>query len=146
MNDTGSLRGLGAVADGPLPDLVGTGGEERAQVQRLTHGDDGLGQSRRSTNVLALLVNLRLGLETRETLFEADGDGNDGVTSGVLLDPLGNLGKVLVLLANVVPLAQVDEVDDGLGGKKEEGVDCLNLKLALALYKTWKLWCRKWSR
>jgi len=46
----------------------------------------------------------------------------------MLLDPLGNLGKMLVLLADVVPLRQVDKVDDGLGRQEEERVDDLNLK------------------
>jgi hypothetical protein len=45
----------------------------------------------------------------------------------VLLDPLGNLREVLVLLPDVVALAQVDEVDDGLGSEEEEGVDGLDL-------------------
>lgn len=40
----------------------------------------------------------------------------------MLLDPFSNLGKVLVLLSDVVALAQVDEVDDGLGGEEEEGL------------------------
>lgn len=45
----------------------------------------------------------------------------------MLLDPLRNLGKVLVLLADVVLLAKVDEKDNRLSRKKEEGVDKLDL-------------------
>jgi hypothetical protein len=45
----------------------------------------------------------------------------------VLLDPGSNLGQILVLLANVVLLAEVDEVDDRLGRKEEERVDDLDL-------------------
>lgn len=45
----------------------------------------------------------------------------------MLLDPCSNLGQVLVLLADVVLLAEVDEVDDGLGRKEEERVDDLDL-------------------
>lgn len=45
----------------------------------------------------------------------------------MLLDPLGNLRKVLVLLPDVVALTEVDQVDDGLGGKEEERVDDLDL-------------------
>jgi hypothetical protein len=45
----------------------------------------------------------------------------------VLLDPGSDLGQVLVLLADVVLLAKVDEVDDGLGRKEEERVDDLDL-------------------
>jgi hypothetical protein len=46
----------------------------------------------------------------------------------VLLDPVGNLGEMLVLLANVVLLAKVDEEDDRLGRKEEERVDNLDLE------------------
>lgn len=45
----------------------------------------------------------------------------------MLLDPFGNLGQVLVLLAEVVFLAEIDQVDDGLGRQKEERVNHLNL-------------------
>jgi len=45
----------------------------------------------------------------------------------VLLDPCSDLGEVFVLLPDVVALAQVDEVDDGLGCEEEEGVDGLDL-------------------
>lgn len=45
----------------------------------------------------------------------------------MLLDPFGNLGQVLVLLAKVVFLAEIDQVDDGLGRQKEERVNYLNL-------------------
>lgn len=45
----------------------------------------------------------------------------------MLLDPFGNLGQVLVLLADIVFLAEIDQVDDGLGRQKEERVNHLNL-------------------
>lgn len=38
-----------------------------------------------------------------------------------------DLGEPLVLFADVVSLAQVDQVDDGLGSEQHEGVDDLNL-------------------
>ena len=37
----------------------------------------------------------------------------------MLLNPLGNLGQMLVLLPDIVLLAEIDEVDDGLGCKKK---------------------------
>jgi hypothetical protein len=52
----------------------------------------------------------------------------------VLLDPLGDLGEVLVLLPNVVALTQVNEVDDRLGSEEEEGVDGLDLCEAKSAY------------
>jgi hypothetical protein len=54
-------------------------------------------------------------------------DGNDWVTRGVCLDPFGDLGEMLVLLADVVLLAQVDKSNDGLGREEEERVDVLDL-------------------
>jgi hypothetical protein len=50
----------------------------------------------------------------------------------VLLDPLSDLGKMLILLADVVLLAEVDEVDDRLGSKQEKGVNDLDLCFTLA--------------
>ena len=128
MNDTGGLGSLGAVTDGPLADLIGTGSEERAEVKGLAHLDDDLGQSGLGANLLALLSNLGVSLEAGEALLEADREGNDGITLGVLVNPGGNRGKMLVLLADVVALGKVDEVDDGLGSQKEERVDDLDLK------------------
>lgn len=43
------------------------------------------------------------------------------------LDPLSDLGQVLVLLAKIVSLAQVAQVDNRLGSKKEKRVDDLDL-------------------
>ena len=48
------------------------------------------------------------------------------------LDPLNNLGQVLVLLAKVVSLAKVGQVDNGLGCKEEERVDDLNLLIIVS--------------
>ena len=127
VNDTGSLRGLGTVTDGPLADLVGTSGEETAKVESLAHGNDSLGQGRLATNLLALLLNLSIGLEARKTLLEGDGNGKNGLSGRVGLDPLNNLGQVLVLLAKVVLLTEVGQVDNRLGSQKEERVDDLDL-------------------
>jgi len=127
VNDTGSLGSLGTVTDGPLTDLVGASGEERAKVEGLAHGNDSLGQSRLAANLLALLLNLGIGLKARKTLLEGDGNGKDGLSRRVGLDPLDNLGQVLVLLAKVVLLAEVGQVDDRLGSQKEERVNDLDL-------------------
>ena len=42
--------------------------------------------------------------------------------------PFGDLGEVLVLLSDVVFLAEIDEVDDWFGGEEEEGVDDFYLR------------------
>ena len=46
----------------------------------------------------------------------------------MLLDPLSDFGEMLVLLADVVPLAKVDEVDNRFGSEEKERIDDLNLK------------------
>lgn len=51
----------------------------------------------------------------------------------MLLDPFSDFGQVLVLLADVVLLAQVDQEDNGLSRQKEERVDDLDLLITLAL-------------
>lgn len=43
------------------------------------------------------------------------------------LDPFGDLGEVLVLLADIVFFGEIDEVYDGFGGEEEEGIDDLDL-------------------
>lgn len=134
VNDTGGLRRLGAVANGPHTDLIRTSSEEGSKVENLAHGDNDLGQGRLRANLLAFLRDLRVVLELGKTLLEGGGNGKDAVTRGVLLDPFGDLGKVLVLLSDVVALTQVDEVDDGLGGEEEEGVDGLDLCGAKSAY------------
>jgi hypothetical protein len=80
-----------------------------------------------------------LGLEASETLLEADGYGQDGVTGCILLDPFHDLAEMLVLLSDVVLLAQVDEVDNRLGGEEEERVDELDLETFVSN------WCLRYS-
>lgn len=126
VDNTGGLRSLGSVTDRPLADFVGTGCEEAAQLKGLAHLKDDLGQDGLSTDGLLLFLGLLFG-HAGEALLEGNGDGNDGVTFGVFLDPLNNLGQVLVLLSDEVLLRQVDQEDDGLGCEEEERVDDLDL-------------------
>lgn len=127
VNDTGGLRRLGAIADGPLTDLIRADGEEAAQVEGLAHLDNKFRQRRLGTDILALCLNLSLGLEAGKAFFERDRDGDDRVTSSVILNPLGDSRKMLVLLADVVSLGQVDEVNNGLGREEEQRIDDLDL-------------------
>lgn len=46
----------------------------------------------------------------------------------MLLNPFGHTWKILVLLADVILFAQVDEIDDWLCREKEERVDELDLE------------------
>lgn len=50
----------------------------------------------------------------------------------MFFDPFGNLRKMLVLLADIVLLAQVDEIDDGFGREQQERVDHFDLKQSSA--------------
>jgi hypothetical protein len=127
VDDAGGLRRLGPHANGPLPHLVGARGEEAAERERLAHGDDDLREARLGAQLLALGVDLGLGVEAREAVLEDDGQRDDGVAGRVLLDPGVDLGQVLVLLPEVVLLGEVDKVDDGLGGEELERVDNFDL-------------------
>ena len=70
------------------------------------------------------------GLEAGETFFEANGDWEDGVTGCVILDPFHDFAEMLVLLSDVVLLAQVDQVDNRFGGQEEKRVNEFNLKIS----------------
>ena len=85
-----------------------------------------LGQCTLCSDLLFLLLALLI-RETREALLECDGEGNEQVARVLLVDPRLDLGQPLVLLAEVVPLGEVDEVGDGLGGEEVEAVDYVDL-------------------
>ena len=113
------LRRLGALADSPLPDLVGSGGEEGAEFQGGAHGGDDFWEGGFCAEGFAFLRSGFVGVEAGEAFFEGDGHGDDGVAGRVFFDPAADGGEVLVLLADVVFFRKVDEVDDGLGGEEE---------------------------
>lgn len=127
VNDTSGLRSLGASADGPLSNLISSDSEEAAKLQGLAHLKNDLGQNRVDTNGLHLFLGLGLSLELSKTRLVRDRDGDKRVALSVLVDPLNDLGKMLVLLANEILLGQVDKVDDRLGSQEEKRIDDLNL-------------------
>jgi hypothetical protein len=127
VNDTSRSGSLDALADGPLPNLVLTSGEEAAQVQSLAHGSDDLRQTGLGAQSLALSLSGRIIVHQGQTLLELSRDGKDGVAGRVGLDPLEDFGEVLVLLADVISLAQVDKVHNGLSSEQEQGVDDFDL-------------------
>ena len=134
MDHPRRLRCLRPPSNSPLPDLIRPRREKTPQLQRLPHREYNLGQRTLRAQAFQLLLFLARSLEAAESFFEGDGDGDDGVSRGVEFHPLGDLGEVLVLLADVVALAQVDEVDDRFCGEEEEGVDYFDLEGRL----TWK--------
>lgn len=134
MNDTGGLRRLCALADSPLSDFVGTACKEAAKVQGITHGDNDLWQGRLGSQLLALFLDLSVGFKLSQSFLKTDGKRDNGIASCMGLNPFCNFRQVLVLLANVVLLAQIDQIDNGLGSQKEQRIDHLDLiKLLISM-------------
>lgn len=127
VDDTRSGWCLETLPDSPLTDLIRTGGEEAGQVEGSTHGGDHLGKTRLGSQLLALLLSGSVTAHKSQALLEGSRDRDQRIPRRVLLDPLEHLGKVLVLLADVVLLAKVNEVDDRLSRKKEKRVDGFDL-------------------
>jgi hypothetical protein len=72
LHYTGSLRGLGTIANGPLPNLIRARREEASKVKDLAHLDDDLRQSRLAADLLAFFSHLGFGIESCQALFERD--------------------------------------------------------------------------
>lgn len=49
------------------------------------------------------------------------------VSGSMFLNPFSNLGKVLILLPDVISFAEVDKIDDWFRGQEEQRVDNLDL-------------------
>lgn len=128
VDNTSCCGCLDTLPDGPLPDFIGTSSEKAGQVQYLAHGNNDLGQGRLGVQLLALLLCNGVITEMGQTLLKANGNGDDRITRGVGLDPFSNFGKVLVLLANVIPLAKVNQVHNWLSGKEEKRINNLDLE------------------
>lgn len=126
MNDTGSLGSLCSLPDGPGSDFIRTTGEESNQVERSVTSRGDLAQCTGSSDLLFLLQSFFL-THVSETLLKLDREGNQEITRVVLVNPSLDLWKVLVLLADVISLRQVDKVNDGLGGEELQCVDDFNL-------------------
>ncbi len=92
------------------------------QVEALVPGRHDLAEGVAVGARLGKLGLLVLVAETREALLEGDAERDDEVARGVGVDPLLDLDEILVLLPDVVALAQVDQVDDGLGAEELEAV------------------------
>lgn len=127
VDDTGSSGRLDALADGPLSDLIRAGGEKAGQVQSRAHGGDDTGQSGLGAQLLALLLGGGFLTKQSQAFLELRRDGQQRVAGRVGVNPLLDLGEVLVLLADVVLLAQVDQVDNRLSREEEQRVDDLDL-------------------
>ena len=128
LDDTGGLGRLCAFADRPRADLVGPAGEVADEVEGGVAGGGDLAEGGDGADLLLLLGALLVRGEEGEALLEGDGEGDERVAGVVLVDPGFDLGQPLVLLADVVPLGEVDEVGDWLGGEELEAVDDVDLE------------------
>lgn len=126
MNNPCRLRRLRPLPDTPLPHLIRTGGEETRETQRGSHNDDDLADCALDAEFLAFFGGFFVG-HASETFFECYRERDDDVAGAVFVDPGFDLGKVFVLLADVVFFGEVDEEDYGLGGEKHEAVDDFDL-------------------
>lgn len=127
MNNARGLRRLSSFTDCPLPNFIWASGEETTQMKHASHSCDYFWKHWFRSEPLAFLCCFSIIFKTRQTLFKGDWNRNYGVSRGVCLDPLGNLGKMLVFLANVISFAQVDKVNDRLRCKKEKRIDNFDL-------------------
>ena len=119
MNDTCSLWRLRAFPYRPLSDLVGTGGKEASEVHHLPHGDYDFRQGGFGAQLLAFFFCLSITVEPSQAFLKRDGQGNDWISSGMLLDPFCDLREVFVLLSDVVFLTKVDEIHNRLCCKQK---------------------------
>ena len=127
MNNTRSSWCLETLPDSPLTDLIRTGGEEAGQVEGRTHGGNHLGKTRLGSQLLALFLSGLITAHKSQALLEGSRDRDQRIPRRVLLDPFEHLGEVLVLLADVVLLAKVDQVNHRLSSEEEERVNGFDL-------------------
>lgn len=133
MNDTRSSWCLETLPDSPLTDLIRTGGEETGQVEGRTHGGNHLGKNRLGSQLLTLFLSGLITAHKSQALLEGSRDRDQRIPRRVLFDPFEHLGEVLVLLADVVLLAKINEVDDRLSRKKEKRVNGFDLLQVIEL-------------
>ena len=122
MDHPGSLRRLCPIPNSPLPHLIRPCCKEAAEIKHLPHGRDYLGQRRLRTELFTFLLCVRLSLKTREALLEGDRERQYRIARCVFFDPFSDLGKMFVLLSDVIFLAEVDKVDDGFSAQKEKRI------------------------
>lgn len=129
VDDASSLRCQTALADSPAAHFVLAGREEVDQAERMVAHLEHAVEDRLVRRVLLLVVGeLSSGLEVEHFEFELAADRDDLLVAAALLDELGDLGQVLVALAQVVALAHVNEVYDGLGRQQLHRVENLDLE------------------
>lgn len=126
MDNPCRLRRLCPLPNTPLPHFVRARGEEACESQRSPHRDDDLADGALDAEFLAFLGDLLI-TEAGEAFLEGNRKWDDDVAGAVLVDPGFDLGEVLIFLADVVFLREVDEEDDRLSSEELELVDDFDL-------------------
>lgn len=127
MNNPRRLRRLRPLPNTPLPHLVRARREEAREPQRSPHRNDDLADGALDAELFAFLGDFGIA-HAGESFLEGHREWDDDVAGTVLVDPGFDLGEVLVLLADVVFLREVDEEDNWLGGEELELVDDFDLE------------------
>lgn len=128
VNAACRLRCFRALLDGPGFHFVRTGSEEVLQLQRLVTGQDDLLQVGGRFVVFGVFLSQRIVLKICPVVLKDAREGNDGRTGIVLVHPVLDLGQPLVLLADVVGLRQIHQIDDGLRGQEQVLVQNIDLE------------------
>ena len=129
VNDTCSLWRLETFPESPSSHLIWTCGKVSDEIQTVVTSLCDLAKC--ASDVVTKsgeFCSFSFGrAESEESLLEGDGEGNEQVTWVVLVNPLLDLGKPLVLLSDIVTFGEVDEVDDWLCRQELEVVDDFDL-------------------
>eukprot|EP00128_Syssomonas_multiformis_P014504 Colp12_sorted_trinity150504_noHs@17265 len=126
VNLASGLGCLVALADSPGLDLIRAGSEEVLKLEGLETCSHNLGQHGGGTSLLRVRLTLSLA-HVKPLSLESTGEGDDEITLVAVINPVLDLGKPLVLLADVVRLRKVNKVDDRLGSDEKELVENLDL-------------------
>jgi len=121
MDDTSTTGSLGSLTEGPALDLVLSGSEVMTKLKgTVANVDDSVDHGGLAELSSSGISGSSIGRTSSSENFGLvlSRERNHGATT-VSGDPSLDLGKPLVLGADVVVAANVDEVDDGLGAHEE---------------------------
>lgn len=116
MDHPSRLRCFGSIPYSPLSDFVCSSGEEAPQIHHCPHSCDDFRQRRLRTKLFTFFRSFGIVLKPCKTLFESHRERQYGIACGICFYPFSDLGKMFVLLTNVVLFTEVDKEDDWLGG------------------------------
>lgn len=124
VDNSSSAGGLGAFFNGPAFNLIGSSGEVVDQHQVVVSSQSDLVDHRWRAKFLSCEITSDLLVTTsvlQDLSLVLSREGEHRATT-VLLNPASNLGQPLVLLGLELFEADVDQVDNGLGGHEQKSV------------------------